>query len=258
MFLVDKTNFYFLFYCFITYAFLGWCLEVAYHLYKQKRFVNRGFLYGPLCPIYGVTAVSLIVCLTPVRHNWMYVFIGGFILASIIEYLTGYVLDIIFHTRWWDYTDNKYNIKGYICLRFSLIWGAIAMLFMFIIHPGITRVMQFIPKQLGEVFYNIFLILLVIDITSTIRSLIQINILFNELDKIRMEIKENLQYIKENTLEKAKLMKLRYRNRILRQAYDRLSLNITFKHRSLLKAYPELKSIKFQKLIEDLKERIKK
>jgi uncharacterized membrane protein len=227
-------------------------------VYVQKRFVNRGFLYGPLCPIYGVTAVCLIIFLTPLSSNWVYVLIGGFILASIIEYLTGYIMSSIFHTNWWDYSDEKFNIKGYICLKFSIIWGVIALFFMFIIHPNISKLIYFIPKQIEEGLYTALLIVLVIDITSTVRSLIQFNALFNELDKIRVEMKENIQVIRENTLEKAKLMKLHYRNKTLSQAYDRLSLNITFKHKSLLRAYPQLKSIKFQKLIEDLKERIKK
>jgi uncharacterized membrane protein len=226
-------------------------------MFKQKRFVNRGFLYGPLCPIYGATAVCLIVFLTPLKYNWIYVFIGGVILASIIEYVTGFIMNSIFHTRWWDYSDEKYNIKGYICLRFSLIWGVIALIFMSIIHPNIANAIYFIPRQFGEVLYNILLVLLVIDGTSTVRSLIQFNILFNELDNIRSEIKENLQHIKENTLEKAKLIKMGHRNKSLTQVYERLSLNITFKHRSLLRAYPELKSIRFQKLIEDLKEKAK-
>ena len=108
---------------FIVYAVIGWCSEVAYAALDTGKFVNRGFLNGPYCPIYGFGISLVIVVLTPLKENLLILYIGSVILTSVIEYITGYLLEKVFHNKWWDYSDKPYNIKGYICLKFSLFWG---------------------------------------------------------------------------------------------------------------------------------------
>ena len=119
---------YFLILYFFTYGFLGWCTEVAYATAKQKRFVNRGFLNGPVCPIYGVGVSVVIYFLTPVSGNFFFLYLSSTVLVTVLEGLTGYFMDKIFHHKWWDYSNQPLNIGGYVCLIFSLVWG-VARLF---------------------------------------------------------------------------------------------------------------------------------
>ncbi|HVI41432.1 MAG TPA: putative ABC transporter permease, partial [Anaerovoracaceae bacterium] len=108
---------------FIIYAFLGWCTEVVYAAAKTGQFVNRGFLNGPYCPIYGFGVLFVIYLLHPVIDNLLYIFLGSVLITSAIELAGGYILEEIFHQKWWDYSDMPLNIGGYICLFFSLMWG---------------------------------------------------------------------------------------------------------------------------------------
>ena len=106
---------------FFIYGVLGWCVEVAYAAAKQGEFVNRGFLNGPICPIYGVGVVSVIYCLGEVKGNLAVLYAASVALVTVIEGITGFVMDRLFHHKWWDYTDQPLNIGGYVCLVFSLI-----------------------------------------------------------------------------------------------------------------------------------------
>ena len=114
---------YYLFQCFFIYAFLGWCTEVAFAAFKEHRFVNRGFLNGPICPVYGFGVVAVIHFLTPLRSNLLLLYLGSAILVTAIEWLTGFILEKVFHNKWWDYSNMPLNLNGYVCLLFSLIWG---------------------------------------------------------------------------------------------------------------------------------------
>ena len=99
---------------FFIYAFLGWCTEVSFFAVKTGKFVNRGFLNGPVCPVYGFGLVIIIMALTPLKDNLLLLFVGSVVITSSLEFLTGWALEKIFHTRWWDYTNNKFNLHGYI------------------------------------------------------------------------------------------------------------------------------------------------
>ena len=114
--------YYFILY-FFTYGFFGWCTEVAFAAFKQGKFVNRGFLNGPICPIYGVGVSVVVSFLTPLEESLILLYAASTILVTFIEWLTGYLMDKIFHHKWWDYSNQPLNIGGYVCLLFSLIWG---------------------------------------------------------------------------------------------------------------------------------------
>ena len=139
-------NLYDLIYFFAIYSFLGWCIEVLYYIKKEHKFVNRGFLYGPFCPIYGAGVVSIIVLLDNFQNNILYLFILAFFLTSFIEYFTGLILEKIFKSKWWDYTNDPFNINGRICLLYSLIWGIASVGVIKIIHPIIGIIIIKIPK----------------------------------------------------------------------------------------------------------------
>lgn len=133
---------------FLTYAFLGWCAEVAFAAMKSGSFVNRGFLNGPYCPIYGFGALLVILCLTPLQHNLAALFLGSCAITTLLEYLTGAALEKLFHTRWWDYSDMPFNIHGHVCLLFSVLWGLACTFVMRIIQPMIAHLYALTPFPL--------------------------------------------------------------------------------------------------------------
>lgn len=108
---------------FLIYSCLGWCLEVIYAAVSTGQLVNRGFLNGPVCPIYGFGMVIVLFTLSPLANNLLLLYLGGVILPSVLELVGGWALYKLYHTRWWDYSDFPFNIGGYICLEFSLLWG---------------------------------------------------------------------------------------------------------------------------------------
>lgn len=131
---------------FFLYAFLGWCAEVAFAAVTTRQLVNRGFLNGPQCPIYGFGMVALLVVLGPWRQNLLAVFFGSMVLATLVELVGGWLLYRLFHTRWWDYTDQRWNLGGYICPKFSLLWGLGGAVMLTVVHPLLARPVQHIPR----------------------------------------------------------------------------------------------------------------
>ena len=134
---------------FLIYSCIGWCLEVSYAAATTGQLVNRGFLNGPVCPIYGFGMVIVLFALTPFAHSTLALYIGGVILPSALELVGGWALYKLYHTRWWDYSDYPFNIGGYICLEFSLLWGVGTLIVMKLVHPIIADAVALIPPLVG-------------------------------------------------------------------------------------------------------------
>lgn len=171
-------NFYNLIYFFAFYSFGGWCIEVLYYFKNEHRFVNRGFLYGPFCPIYGCGAVSLVVFLDNYKNNIFILFFLAVLLTSILEYFTGFILEKAFKTKWWDYTDDPFNIHGRVCLLYSLMWGVGEVVIIRIIHPILNDMVMNIPAILGDIVLSIIVIYFILDFCFTIASLMQFDKMF--------------------------------------------------------------------------------
>ena len=165
-------NFYNLFFYFIIYSFLGWCVEVLYAYKNQKKFVNRGFLHGPLCPIYGLCISSMVIVLDNINVTLPFLLVVATIVISIIEYLTGYILEKLFKTKYWDYTDDPFNIHGRICLHFSIMWGITSVGVVKIIHPLIKYIVTSITPLLSTTLFCLLFILFTFDFAHTISKLV--------------------------------------------------------------------------------------
>lgn len=161
-------SFYDLMLLFFVYAFLGWCCEVAFAAVKSGKFVNRGFLNGPVCPIYGFGVVCCILALTPLSGSLAALFFGSMILTSALEFFTGWVLEKAFHTKWWDYSEVKFNLRGYICLEFSIMWGFAATFIMKLVHPMIYHLLSRLPHTAGVVILCVLSTLILADLAATI------------------------------------------------------------------------------------------
>lgn len=141
--------FYNLLFYFAIYSFAGWCGEVVFATVRHGKFVNRGMLHGAYCPIYGFGLITVIVCLTPIKDSWLLLFAGSAVLTTVLEFITGFVLDKLFGRRWWDYSDKKFNIGGYICPQFTVVWGLACLLIMKVVQPAIAFAVGLIWKPVG-------------------------------------------------------------------------------------------------------------
>lgn len=177
-------NGYNLIWTFLMMSFVGWCLEVIYATVVQGKFINRGFLNGPQCPIYGVGGIIIILCTSYFKDNYALVFLVASIAVSALEFFVGFILEKLFHNKWWDYSERPFNIKGYVCLSFSLLWGIAALAAVYLINPSIVWIIKAMPYTLG---LTLLIILCVIFVTDTVLSVIQAKKLgnhFKQLEKL--------------------------------------------------------------------------
>lgn len=154
---------YQLLWIFFVYSFIGWCGEAAMAAVRRHKFVNRGFVSGPLCPVYGAGAAAVAVFLPELHDRLFFLFLGGMIVTTFVEYLTGRLLELIFHRKWWDYSDEKFNLDGYVCLKNSAIWGLCSVLMICFFDPLLCRLIDLIPRLAGNILLWILGVLLVID-----------------------------------------------------------------------------------------------
>ncbi|MDD4680995.1 MAG: hypothetical protein PHP79_08975 [Clostridia bacterium] len=183
---------------FIIYAFLGWCVEVAYHVVTSGRFVNRGFLNGPVCPIYGFGMIMLLSFLGSLVENFILLFLGSFLLTSILEFITGFTLEKVFNDKWWDYTFEPFNIKGYVCLSFSIKWGLGAVFMIKIIHPPIDKFVSVLNNGIGYILLVLLLSYCIIDFIITVLGILKIKRHIRLLDEIRDNLRLYSDDIGEN------------------------------------------------------------
>lgn len=166
---------YALLFYFVIYAVLGWCLEVCFCTVNTGQLVNRGFLNGPVCPIYGFGMVIVIMVLTPVSDSILLLFFCGALLTSALELAAGWVLKKLFHTSWWDYSDVPFNLGGYICLKFSIAWGAAAAAVMRLLQPLVAALVEAIPRPLGIVLLCAAFAAFACDIAVTVGGILKLN-----------------------------------------------------------------------------------
>lgn len=255
---------------FMFYAVAGWCIEVIYKTTCTGHFVNRGFLNGPLCPIYGFGVTAVILCLTPIQDNLLLLYPGSVVLTTALEYVTGLVLEKIFHQKWWDYSEEHFNIQGYVCLRFSLLWGIACVFVMRIIQPLVLLVCEKCPQTLQMIILLVFYVLLIADFIITVAALAKVGTqlkLANDLDRFLNGIAEavgkrisgqtiksmediedgrqKLEKLKEVGTERLEHLQNRYES-VVRSAKEKYGEEFTgkekisFVHRRLEKAYPSL------------------
>ena len=152
---------------FLIYSCIGWCLEVVYAAVTTGQLVNRGFLNGPVCPIYGFGMIIVLFALTPLQSSILLLYIGGVILPSALELVGGWALYKLYRTRWWDYSDYPFNIGGYICLEFCLLWGVGTLVVMRIVHPVIANLVAMIPPLVGLILMCVLYAVYAADVVVT-------------------------------------------------------------------------------------------
>ena len=169
---------------FFIYSFVGWVVEVVYYGITEGKFINRGFLAGPLCPVYGLGFYTAIWIFEPMKDNFMVIFFGMATACTIVELIAGIILYHAFHMRWWDYSDYKLNFRGYICLRFYIYWGIAASLGIYVLHPAVKWLIAHInyPVRLGIVIF--FTAILIADLITTIITIVGFKKKFEAMEKV--------------------------------------------------------------------------
>lgn len=187
---------------FMIYALAGWILEVIYALFIDKKLTNRGFLIGPICPIYGVGCVLIILLLTPYKNHPIGLFVLAIVICSILEYFTSYFMEKLFKARWWDYSNRKFNINGRICLETMIPFGIVACFIIYIVNPFVVEILNKIPDTTLNILSIVLVIIFLIDI---ILSFNLINGFKKTIKNISLEDRtEDINnYIKNLLLEKS-------------------------------------------------------
>lgn len=219
---------------FISYAFLGWCMEVTCKFIQYKKFINRGFLIGPYCPIYGWGALAITILLKRYMEEPLVLFVMSTLICSIIEYLTSYFMEKKYHARWWDYSNKKFNINGRICLETLIPFGILGVAIMYGTNPILFKLYNQIPQLVINILTAILFIGFIVDNIISSNIISSINVEGNKL-------------IKDNTEEITEKIK-----QVLRQK--------SCLHRRLINAYPGLKNIKvkIKKVEQKIDERRKR
>lgn len=237
---------------FIIYSFFGWIIESTYKSILEKKIINSGFLHGPFCPIYGFGAVFMFLCLNNFKSNLVLLFLISFLTLSIWEYIVGYLLEKILHTKYWDYSKNRFNISGRVCLLNSFFWGILGVVFIKFVHPFITEKIEILSiKHL--IFFTVTLsTIIIIDFIISIIKVKNINIKLEKLKEITNTIKEKLEEQNTKAINKESLQQvieeLKYKQLVIKTKLIKQT-------NRLKKAFPTMRSEAIEKINEFIKEK---
>ena len=189
------------FYC---YCFLGWCIESSIVSFKQKRLVNRGFLHGPMLPIYGSGAIMVLICTIPVKEHVALVYFFGMIGATLLEYITGYAMEKILKVRYWDYSNRFMNLNGHICFVSSLFWGVLSIFMTYVVHGNVEKIILEIPKNIAFGIVVVITIVFGVDFYDSIKSALDLANLLKQVQKMRLELAVLATILKEEAVDNLK------------------------------------------------------
>ncbi|MCR4953008.1 MAG: putative ABC transporter permease [Treponema sp.] len=266
---------------FLVYSLIGWIVEVAYHAVTLGKVVNRGFLNGPLCPVYGfgMLAVLAITWFIPKNDagqtNTILLFLAGMIFTTMIELIAGWILDKAFHARWWDYSDVPMNLNGYICVKFSIIWGLAVLFAVKFFHPIIEHFIAHfsdgtIHQKLGWTILAVSYAILFADVGITVAIVQGFNKELKKLDDLQKALRKPSdkmsEYIAEGTMKvttsfeeakvQAALGKAELKDSIKERKEQKLAELFTYKRwgtRRLLRAFPKMKHTKYAETLQEMK-----
>jgi len=177
-----------LFLYFILYSFMGWVMETCYCSILERRLVPRGFLYGPICPIYGGGVTLMILFFTPLKKNLVLFYTVAVVVMTSWEYFVGWLLEVTTHVKYWDYSQYRFNLKGRVCLWVALTWGVLSYIVIFFIHPPIQSRVAELPVWLEFMLCGAFLALLAVDATATIRNLVLVAMHVESVTQLAQEL----------------------------------------------------------------------
>lgn len=237
-------NLYQMFLIFCFWSFIGWGIEVVYMTIETGEFQNRGFLNMPFCPIYGFGVLAVVTFTRPIAGSPMLLFVLSAIVCTALELLVGIGLEKIFHNIWWDYSHERFNYKGYICLKVTLLWGMGCLIVVKIVHPIVEKIINAIPFKVGIGFIIIMSLLLIIDIISSVSDVENLNKYLRKIDEISKLMIASSVMIGENLSNETLDLVEKY-NHLVEQAANAQG--------RLIRAFPYLKSSVYSNAMETIK-----
>ncbi len=159
---------YFILMDFYIFAFVGWVYESTFVTIRDRKPINRGFLVGPMIPLYGFGAVSVYILLRPFSKCASLLYVMGMVVATVLEYLVSWLLETLFHAKWWDYSKEPYNFRGRIALIPSMFWGILSLLMFDVFQPAANWAMSLIPERIGKNLLAVFLVITAVDFIYTV------------------------------------------------------------------------------------------
>ena len=269
---------------FYSYCFLGWCFETTVVSAQQKRFVNRGFVRGPMLPLYGTGAVLLLFVALPLQKQPVVLFFAGMVTATVLEYCVGWAMEAIFKVKYWDYSSHRFQYKGRICLQSSIAWGVLTLLLVHFIHPPIADVLALLPPLAGGVLATAISVGVAADVGYAVRTALDRARVLEELTRLRAQIalaaeetreklstvaeetREKLSSAADDTREKLSAAAQNTRERLseaaagtrdkLQSAYEKRMEGVRGAGRQLLRGNPSAVSARFSDALRELKEHI--
>ena len=268
---------------FFIYSAIGWFCESIFCSIPAKKFINRGFLIGPLCPIYGFGALLVIWLLKPVASNLLLLFLCGILSTSILEYFTSYIMEKLFHMKWWDYSDHRFHIHGRVCFTNSIIFGIMSVLVVHVLHPLVVYLVGLLPPVQLIIATGIIFLVFIADLIISVLTILQINgklqqfyLIFEELqekskaytvllkeknnmhfEQLHQNIEERLQRLQANDV-KEKLAELSSRIENLKSRINNVARSNQYLHRRILQAFPKLESTRYRHVVKQIKEVLQK
>ncbi len=253
MSIIDTACYYFL--LFIVYSFMGWLYESIWCSFCEGKLVNRGFLAGPFCPVYGFGALLVILTLSDVKSNLLALFFASIIVTNTLEYLTSYILEKCFAVRWWDYSHYRFNLNGRVCLLGAVAFGTMSVLLLHIIHPWVNHYILRLSQPAFYLLSGVFLGAMLFDLATTVKHLLSLN---GRLAEIQTALEQFAGQYKERAEQKVDTLQLALSERFENSEFasERIRALIDthkFQDRRLLKAFPRMQSTKYMEAFEKIK-----
>ena len=262
-----------LFLYFILYSFAGWAMETAYCSLRQRRFVMRGFLYGPICPIYGVGALMMVLFFQPLTGNLVLFYVVSTLSMSAWEYFVGWFLETTTHMKYWDYSDHRFNLHGRVSLFVCLWWGVLSYLTIFHIHPVVEQLVATISVLPRQLLALVLFFITLVDAVVTVRHLALAARLVKKLEQVsdelalqsalaRAEVKDRLENAREDLARALAEARAGHNQRLLRiqtqqpqlwAKYQRLQELAERHTRHFRQVYTKLSSSRYNRSLRDLK-----
>ncbi|MFA5585156.1 MAG: putative ABC transporter permease [Saccharofermentanales bacterium] len=225
---------------FVLYSMVGWIYETTLASIMQKSFINRGFLNGPYCPIYGCGAVLVLLLLGDLPNPFL-LFLSAALLTGILEYLTSWILEKLFHARWWDYSEKRFNIKGRVYLKGIIVFGLFSLILIRFLHPPVASLTATIPANLRFAMALALFLLILADVIYTLTK-------FAEFEKILSRMSDSL----DEALHSAKAFYVRA-NSVSSTALHRVNSQV----RRMILSFPKLTSTRYNESLKKLRQLIR-
>lgn len=243
---------------FYIYCFIGWCIETAFVSVKSRKFINRGFLRSPMLPIYGCGAIVILFASLPVKEYPVLVFICGMTATSLLEFITGWLMEHLLKMKYWDYSEDRFNIKGYVCLQCSLCWGALSLFLTYFLHDYAERLVLYMSNTTVVVIDCTVTAVFMTDLVYAVRTALDVNKLLAAVTDIKIEIAKAKDELSQRIEESERVIALNAKIEKLRADSAKLTEKISFFKKDLIRANPTARSRRFNEALEELRERISK